>query len=74
MGMVTAGKFAGEGFSGFVEISVIVRSAGTTQTEVRANALFNTTPIEDPKVYQNFFTTLERSLFVARSSKSTGND
>jgi len=64
MGLVTAGKFAGEGFFGFVEVTVIVRSAGTNQTEVRINALFNTKPIEDPKVYQNFFTTLERSLFV----------
>ena len=74
MGLVTAGKFAGEGFSGFVEISVIVRSAGTKQTEVRANALFDAKPIEDPKVYQNFFTTVERSLFVTRSSKPAGND
>ena len=64
MGLVTAGKFAGEGYAGFVEVTVIVRSAGDNQTEVRINALFNTKPIEDPKVYQNFFATLERSLFV----------
>ncbi|HUJ79779.1 MAG TPA: hypothetical protein VLY45_05640 [Nitrospiria bacterium] len=64
MGLVTAGKFAGEGFSGFVEVTVIVRNTGTNQTEVRINALFNKKPIDDPKVYQNFFATLERSLFV----------
>jgi len=70
MGLITAGKFAGEGFSGFVEVTVIVRSMGGKQTEVRANALFNTKPIEDPKVYQNFFTTVERSLFVAHTQSS----
>ena len=66
MGLVTAGKFAGEGFTGFVEVTVMVRSTDTKQTEVRVNALFNTKPIEDPKVYQNFFTSVERALFVAR--------
>lgn len=33
---------------------------------IRANAIHNNKPIEDPKVYQNFFATLERSLFVTR--------
>ncbi|MBI3621394.1 MAG: hypothetical protein HY208_04325 [Nitrospirae bacterium] len=66
MGLVTAGKFAGQGYAGFVEVTVIVRSTETKQSEVRVNALFNTKPIEDPKVYQNFFTSLERSLFVSR--------
>jgi hypothetical protein len=33
---------------------------------IRANAIFNNKPIEDPKVYQNFFATLERSLFINR--------
>ena len=33
---------------------------------VRANAIYNNKPIEDPKVYQNFFATLERSLFVTK--------
>ena len=67
MGLVTAGKFAGEGFVGFVEVTVMVRSAGTKQVEVRVNALYNTKPIEDPKVYQNFFATVEKSLFVVHS-------
>ena len=66
MGLVTAGKFAGQGFAGFVELTVTVRNKGEKQTEVRINALFNTKPIEDPKIYQNFFTSVERSLFVTR--------
>jgi len=64
MGLVTAGKFAGQGYAGFVEVTVIVRGT-EQQSEVRVNALFNTKPIEDPKVYQNFFTSVERSLFVS---------
>ena len=65
MGLVTAGKFGPNG-RGFVELTVVVRAKGEEQTEVRVNALFNTKPIEDPKVYQNFFIAVERSLFVSR--------
>ena len=62
MGLVTAGKFAQ---GGFVEVTVTVRPKGTSQNEVRVNAIFNTQPVEDPKVYQNFFTVVERSLFIS---------
>lgn len=62
LGLVTAGKFAQ---GGFVELTVTVRPKGAGQSEVRVNALFNTQPIEDPKVYQNFFTAVERSLFIS---------
>ena len=65
MGLVTAGKFGPNG-RGFVELTVTVRAKGKEQTEVRVNALFNTKPIEDPKVYQNVFTAVERSLFISR--------
>lgn len=65
MGLVTAGKFGPNGY-GFVELTVTVRDKGENQTEVRVNALFNTKPIEDPKVYQNFFIAVERSLFANR--------
>ncbi len=63
MGLVTAAKFAGTGHSGFVEATVIIKPKGDNQMEIRANAIFNTKPIEDPKVYQNFFATLQKSLF-----------
>lgn len=63
MGLVTAAKFAGTGHSGFVEATVIIKPKGENQMEIRANAIFNTKPIEDPKVYQNFFATLQKSLF-----------
>lgn len=64
MGLVTAGKFSGVTVTGFVEATVMVRPKGENQVEVRANALFNTKPIEDPKAYQDFFTTIHRSLFL----------
>ena len=64
MGLITAGKFAGGGLSGFVELTVTVRKKGEQRTEVRVNALFNTRPIEDPKIYQNFFIAVQRSLFI----------
>jgi len=62
MGLVTAGKFDK---GGFVELTVTVRAKGTRQNEVRVNALFNTQPIDDPNAYQNFFTAVERSLFIS---------
>ncbi len=65
MGLVTAGKF-GPGGRGFVELTVTVRAKGEERTEIRVNAIFNTQPIEDPKIYQDFFIAVERSLFVTR--------
>jgi len=66
MGLVTAGKF-GPNNRGLVELTVVVRPKGQTQTEVRVNGVFNTRPITDPKVYQNFFIVVERSLFIGRA-------
>ncbi len=65
MGLVTAAKFGPNG-QGFVEVTVVVRAKGKEQTEVRVNALFNTKSVEDPKVYQNFFIAVERSLFITQ--------
>jgi hypothetical protein len=47
-----------------VKITVSVRPKGNERMLVRANAQFNVTPVEDPKQYQNFFTSLEKSLFL----------
>ena len=64
MGLVTAAKFA-RGGAGFVEATVMVRPKGESQIEIRANALLNTKPIEDPKAYQDFFATVQKSLFLS---------
>lgn len=47
-----------------IRITVSVRSKGTDRMLVRANAQFNVSPIEDPKQYQDFFSSLEKSLFL----------
>lgn len=47
-----------------VRITVSVRPKGEKQMSVRANAQFNIKPVEDPKPYQDFFASLEKSLFL----------
>lgn len=47
-----------------IRMTVSVRPKGTTQMVVRANGQLNVQPIEDPKAYQDFFTSLEKSLFL----------
>jgi hypothetical protein len=64
LGLVTAARFAEPDNLSVVEITVTVRLQSNSRMMVRANAIFNHTPISDPKVYQNFFATLDRSLFI----------
>ena len=66
LGLITAARFAEPNFYDMVGLSVTIRSEADGRTTVRANAIFNNKPIEDPRIYQNFFATLERSLFVAK--------
>src|SRR5512135_1526136 len=47
------------------KITVSVRPKGNDRMMVRANAQFNIEPINDPKQYQDFFSSLEKSLFLA---------
>lgn len=47
-----------------IRITVSVRERGNDRMLVRANAQFNVEPVEDPKQYQNFFSSLEKSLFL----------
>lgn len=66
LGLITAARFAEPNFYDMVGLSVTIRSEADGRTTIRANAIFNNKPIEDPRIYQNFFATLERSLFVAK--------
>ncbi len=45
-------------------ITVTVRPRGETQLLVRANAQYKQKAVENPLVYQNFFTVLEKSIFL----------
>jgi hypothetical protein len=60
LGLVTGTKYSGYQ----IRMSVIVRPRGETQLAVRASALYNDKPIEEPMPYQDFFTALEKSLFL----------
>lgn len=64
MGLVTAARFAEPNYTDVMGITVTVRPETEGHMMIRANAIYNNKPIEDPKVYQNFFATLERSLFI----------
>lgn len=66
LGLVTAARFAEPNYYDVVGVTVTVRQESDERMMIRANAIYNNKPIEDPKVYQNFFATLERSFFVTR--------
>jgi hypothetical protein len=67
LGLVTAARFAEPNYYDVVGVTVTVRPQEGGRMLIRANAIYNNEPVEDPKVYQNFFATLERSLFVDRN-------
>lgn len=66
LGLVTAARFAEPNFYDVLGVTVTVRPETEGRATIRVNAIYNNKPIEDPKVYQNFFATLERSLFANR--------
>ena len=61
LGSVTGVKFVNHQE---FRMSVTVRPRGQTQTIVRANAQYQARAIEDPLPYQDFFTTLSKSMFL----------
>jgi hypothetical protein len=67
LGVVTAARFAEPRYFDVVGVTVTVREQPNGQMQIRANAIYNNEPVTDPKVYQNFFATLERSLFIGRN-------
>ena len=67
LGLVTGAKFAEPNYLDVVAITVTVRPQEGGKFLVRVNAIYNNVPVDDPEVYQNFFATLERSLFIERS-------
>lgn len=61
LGSVTGSKFLGQTV---VTMSVTVRPRGEKQLLVRANAQYGVSSVEDPGTYQDFFTALEKSIFL----------
>jgi hypothetical protein len=60
LGTVSATKLSGYQ----LRITVTVRPRGDTQMLVRANAQYMDKAVEDAKPYQDFFTALEKSMFL----------
>jgi len=61
----TLGTVSGTKLDGYaLRLTVSVRPKGESQLVVRANAQFNITAVEDPVPYQNFFTSLEKAMFL----------
>jgi hypothetical protein len=61
LGSVTGTKFLGYES---VVMSVTVRPRGEKQLLVRANAQYGTAAVVDAQTYQDFFTALEKSIFL----------
>ncbi len=60
LGLVTGTKLSGYQ----IRMTVITRPRGEKQLAVRASALYNDKQIEDPIPYQDFFTALEKGIFL----------
>jgi hypothetical protein len=62
----TLGTVSGTKYEGYMmKITVSVRPKGNDRLMVRANAQFNIEPVDDPKQYQDFFSSLGKSLFLS---------
>jgi hypothetical protein len=64
LGLVTAARFAEPRYYDVVGVTVTVRDVAPGEVMIRANAIFDNAPITDPEVYQNFFASLNRSMFI----------
>lgn len=61
LGTVSATKFT---HNVTLQMTVSIRPRGTTQLVVRANAQYGIKAIEDPTVYQDFFSSLSKAMFL----------
>ena len=61
----TLGTISGTKLDGYsLRMTVSVRPRGEAQLIVRANAQYNILAVEDPKPYQDFFTSLGKAMFL----------
>ena len=65
----TLGTVSGTKLDGYaLRLTVSVRPKGENQLIVRANAQYNITAVEDTAPYKNFFTSLEKAMFLTAHS------
>ncbi len=60
LGTISATKLSGYA----MRITVTVRPRGETQMLVRASVQYKEQAVEEPKLYQDFFVALEKSMFL----------
>ena len=59
------GSVSGTKMNGYMlRMTVIVKPHGKKQLAVRANAQYNVTAVEAPEPYQQFFSALEKAMFL----------
>ena len=58
--------------SDLVRLTVTVRPRNDRQLIVRASAQYYLRPVEEPEAYQQFYASLEKTLFTERAAKSRG--
>jgi hypothetical protein len=61
IGLVTASKFANQDSA---QITVTVQQKGQKQTVVRANVQQHLKAVETPELYQDFFNSLQKAMFL----------
>ena len=64
LGTVSATRFV---LNQPLKMSVVVREKNETQLQIRANAQYNFSSIEEPEIYQDFFRALSGSMFIERN-------
>lgn len=64
LGTISASKYRS---NTSVKMTVTVREKGPTAVTIRANATYGQTTVEDPAVYQDFFSLLDKSLFLVKN-------
>lgn len=64
LGTVSATKLSGYK----IRMTVTARSKSANSVIVRASAQYNLKPIEDQKMYQDFFSSLSKSLFLSANA------
>lgn len=63
------GSVGGTKLDGYaLRMTVTARPKGERHLVVRANAQYNTSTVEDPEPYQQFFVALEKAMFLTASS------
>jgi hypothetical protein len=61
VGLVSASKFANQNSA---QITVTVQQRGQKQTVVRANVQQHLKAVETPELYQDFFNSLQKAMFL----------